>query len=139
MNRTHKKHQGFSVIMAVFIIVVLSMLAAAMLKITSAGSESVAREIISARALMAAESGAQWKLNKIFPPGGVTDRDECLNPTPYPSFGGLEGCSNVSVEVTCTVVTVPPVNYFTITSQGSCGPIGDAAVRVVEVQARDGL
>jgi MSHA biogenesis protein MshP len=137
MVSSRNNQQGFSVVMAVFIIVVLGMLAAAMIKFLAAGSESVAREIISARALMAADSGAQRTLNAIFPPGGVTDTSACgLNNY---TFNGLEGCSNVAVAVTCNFVTVDAVNYFTIRSEGRCGPLSDQAVRVVEVQAKDGF
>ncbi|MCP3908395.1 MAG: hypothetical protein GY712_10320 [Oceanicoccus sp.] len=138
MVASRKKQQGFSVVMAVFIIVVLGMLAAAMIKFLSAGAESVAREIISARALMAAESGAQRKLNEIFPPGGATDTSRCVADTPY-TFGGIEGCSNTSVSVACQFAVVDSVNYFTVNSTGRCGPLSEQAVRIVEVQAKDGF
>ena len=89
---------------------------------------------------MAAESGAQRKLNEIFSPGGVVNTGACAAFPPY-TFGvnGIEGCSNTSVNVTCNFVTVDAVNYFTIRSEGSCGPLGDQAFRIIEVQAKDGL
>ncbi len=137
---SRKNQQGFSVIMAVFVIVVLGALAAAMIKFLSAGAETVAREIISARALMAAESGAQAKLNEIFPPGQATAVGACdpVNPSIY-NLNALEGCSNPRAVVACTPIYVDPVNYFTITSTGNCGPLNDRAARVVEVQAKDGF
>ena len=107
-------------------------------EMSSAGAESVAREIISARALMAAESGAQRKLNEIFPPGGATDTSRCVADTPY-TFGGIEGCSNTSVSVACQFAVVDSVNYFTVNSTGRCGPLSEQAVRIVEVQAKDGF
>ncbi|WP_101758886.1 hypothetical protein [Oceanicoccus sp. KOV_DT_Chl] len=144
-----RKQQGFSVIMAVFIIVVLSMLAAVMLNILSVGTESVAREIISSRALMAAESGTQRKLNEIFPPPStVANTASCANSANTVqnwlynaaqgnAFNGLTGCFEVSVD--CSYVLVNGTHYFTIISTGSCGPVGDPAVRVVEVQAKDNI
>jgi MSHA biogenesis protein MshP len=125
--------------MAIFILVVLSMLAAAMISIMAAGTDSVAREVLSARALMAAESGAQRNLNEIFTPGAAVDTAGCQAAKSYSGFAGLVGCSNVSVVVDCNFVTVNTVNYFTLTSVGRCGPVSDQAVRVIEVQAKDGL
>ncbi len=138
MNTDAKKERGFSIVMALFILVVLALLAAAMLSIMSAGADSVAREVISARALLAAESGAERKLSEIFPPGGAVNVAACQNSpgTTYGSFAGLTACSNVSVVVDCSVVTVNGENYFTLTSEGRCGPASDPAVRIVEVQAR---
>jgi len=144
MNSIDKKQQGFSLVMAVFILVVLALLAAAMMNIFSAGADSVAREVLSSRALMAADSGVQRKLHEIFPPGGVSNTGACVSGsgTTYNDFGGLQGCSNALVVVTCDfvpVVIVDTINYFTINSQGRCGPTAAPAVRVVEVQARDGF
>lgn len=137
----NKIEQGFSIIMAIFILVVLGLLAVAMLSIISAGSDSVAREVLSARALMAAKSGAERKLNEIFPPGAVVNPAACQTSpaTSYAGFSGLVGCSNVSVVVDCTFVTVNTVSYFTVTSEGRCGPSAEPAVRIVEVQAKDSL
>jgi MSHA biogenesis protein MshP len=141
MTVTAKSEQGFSIIMAVFILVVLGLLAAAMLSIMSAGADSVAREVLSSRALMAAKSGAERKLNEIFPPGAAANPSACQTSpaTTYADFTGLVGCSNVSVVVDCTFVTVNAVSYFTVTSEGRCGPTSEPAVRIVELQAKDSI
>lgn len=126
-----KKQQGLSLVMVIFIIVVLSMLGAAMLRIMAVSSDSVAREILSTRALHAAESGVQAKLSDIFLNG-----NPCSTSTP--AFTALQGCT-VTIE-TCSSIDVPMgsgVNYYTIVSVGRCGPAGDQAVRRVEVQAKD--
>lgn len=139
MNSPHKQ-QGLSLVLAIFIVVVLSLLGAAMINILSGGSESVAREVISTRALFLAESGAQRKLVEIFPPGGGVQLAECAADN-YDSteLAGIQGCSTQGVEISCSVINVPPVNYFTITSTATCGPADSPAVRVIEIQARDGL
>lgn len=141
MISVKRTSQGFSIVMAMFILVVLALLAAAMLSIVGAGSDSVAREVLSARALMAAESGAQRKLNEIFPPGAAVNPASCQSApgTNYTDFSGLVGCSNFSVVVECSSVNVNAVNYFTLTSVGRCGPTSDQAVRIVEVQAKDSI
>lgn len=141
MMSLNKKPQGFSIVMAMFILVVLSLLGAAMLSIAGSGNESVARAVLSARALMAAESGAQRKLNEIFPPGGAVNPAACQSSpgTDYVNFTGLVGCSNFSVVVECDSITVNAVHYFTLTSVGSCGPTSEPAVRIIEVQAKDSI
>lgn len=132
-----RNSRGFSIIMALFILVVLSMLAAAMISIMAAGADSVAREVLSARALMAAESGAQRNLNEIFTPGAAVNVAACQPTRVYGGFAGLTGCSNVAVVVNCSSVTVDSIDYFTLISEGRCGPLSDQAVRIIEVQAKD--
>lgn len=149
-HRTGKKvQQGVSLILAIFILVVLSLLGAAMINILSAGGESVAREVLSTRALYVAESGAQRALREIFPPGSTTGQTavcDTLQSTagadyPSSSLAGLQGCSTFQAEIDCSRVFIAATgaNYFTLTSTGRCGPAGEQAVRVVQIQARDGL
>lgn len=133
-----KNQQGLSLVLAIFVLVVLSMLAGSLFNILSIGSDSVAREVLSARALMAANSGAEINLNEIFPPGSVTVSANCSGTTATPrtiSMDGLLGCADT--ELVCTASLIDGVNYFTITSTGYCGPASEPAVRVVQVQARD--
>ncbi|MEE8057807.1 MAG: hypothetical protein V3T17_08235 [Pseudomonadales bacterium] len=137
-----RKQQGLSLILAIFVLVVLSMLGAAMMNILASGSDSVAREVLATRALLAAESGAQQMLNTIFPPGGTIDPNDCDSipgdgsPEVHPfPLAGLFGCSGA--EVTCAYTTIGAAHYYTIISTGSCGPANDLAVRVIEVQAKD--
>ncbi len=122
-----KNQQGVSLILVIFIIVVLSMLGAAMLKVMSVGSDAVAREVLSTRALHAAESGAQAQLSEIFVVGGTC-------PMTVPPFTALKGCT---VAIECSSLPVGGTNYYSIVSKGRCGPVGDQAVRRVEVQAKD--
>ena len=146
-----RRQRGASLLMAVFIIVVLALLAAAMMNILAGGTDSVAREVISTRALFAAESGAQRKLNEIFPPGSSASVSTACaaiagaansqltryNAANGNAFVGLTGCSDVSVS--CYYLLIDTVNYYFINSVGTCGPNGEPAVRVVEVQAKDGV
>lgn len=136
---SRRSQRGVSLIIAVFILVVLSLLGAALINILSAGGESVAREVLSTRALFVAESGAQRKLGEVFPPGAATNAAACAASN-Y-NWPGIEGCSSVSASVSCTPLPVPgsSTSYFRIVSTGRCGPSGSEAVRVIEIQARDGL
>lgn len=126
-----KKQQGLSLVIVIFVIVVLSMLGAAMLRIMAVSSDSIAREILSTRALHAAESGVQIKLNQIFVGGSACSTGPL-------ALSALQGCS-VSIEQ-CRTLEVPlgsGQNYYSIISVGRCGPAADQAVRRVEIQAKD--
>lgn len=130
-----KNQQGISLLIVVFALVVLGALGAAMANLMSAGSESVAREVISMRALLAAQSGADRKLNDLFEGSGICDP---LSPDDYP-FTPITNLSCDSVRVTCDFIESPTGSgnlFYTITSTGRCGPTGDRAVRTVQVQAR---
>ena len=131
-----KSQQGISLIIVVFILVALSILAAAMVQVLTASSASVAREGLSARAFMAAESGAQRMLNDI----STTDKNACaaVNNTAYPfsfTFSALEGCG--AVEGECIFREIAGDIYYTITSEGVCGPAIEQAFRSIEVQAKN--
>ena len=136
-HRGLHSQRGVSIIMAIFVLVVLSFLAGAMFNLLAAGNDSVAREVISTRALFAAESGAQRRLNEIFQGGAACGT--CSGGGTTSNYGGggnwYDSCS---ASVTCC--TYNPgngVTYYELASTGSCGPAGDRAIRTVEVQARD--
>lgn len=123
------RQRGASLVLATFVLVVLGLLATVMINLLTAGTDSVAREVLSTRALLAAESGVQAKLNEIFIGGGG------CGSTGF-TIAGLPGCT--STITSCNVVTVNSINYYTIVSEGRCGPTGEPAVRQIEVQAKDG-
>lgn len=132
MMRAGHRQRGLSLILVVFIIVALSVLATALVQILSASYDSVAREVLSARALMAAESGAQRMLNAIH----EGDETDCIN-TSY-NFPALSGCGEVTL--TCTWVQLPAgtgVFYYNLESTGVCGPAAEQASRTIEVQAKN--
>ena len=57
-NRQH----GFGAIAAIFVLVVLAALAAAILRFGSTAQASIAQNLLSARALQAASAGTEWGL-----------------------------------------------------------------------------
>jgi len=147
MKRTSLKHQqGLSIAIALFVLVVLAMLGAAMTRIVGQGQESVAREVVSIRALMAAESGAERGLQQIL--SGASSCGGNLN-NPPASFASLlswsmtgSGLAGCAADVSCGLTMADnnqdgaDTPHYTIRSVGSCGPVNSRAVRIVEVQAR---
>lgn len=133
MRLNSKQQQsGSALMMAIFVLVVVGLLGASMVSLLKNADESVAREVISTRALLAAESGAQRKIQQLFPTSGAADCSAINNL----SLTG-SGFGNCFVDVVCASVSPEGTDtYYTVISTGRCETASDTAVRVVEVQAR---
>jgi MSHA biogenesis protein MshP len=138
-NSILKKQKGSALVIAIFIIVVMTLLGSALVKIISSNAETIAYEVIGIRAFQAAQTGAQRKMSELFPlkpnAGNVCDN----NPVTYSfiTIKGLENCE--AVKVKCSNDTVAPVNgisYYTITSTGQCTVAGISTSRKIEISAR---
>ena len=142
------RQRGFSIPIALFVLVVVAMLGAAMQKILSEGEQSIAREVLSMRALMAAESGIERGLNQVLEinpascTGNLNNPPTSLSPLISAWSLSITGMSSCDVNVSCGVVTHDSdgdgtlESYYTLRSSGQCGPAADRAFRLVEVQAR---
>ena len=68
INKTMRaKQQGSALMLALFVIIVLTLLGGSLVKILSTSSEAIAQEVIGTRALMAANSAMQAELAVLFP------------------------------------------------------------------------
>jgi MSHA biogenesis protein MshP len=136
------RQAGFSIPAAIFVLVVVSMLGVAMVNILNQGQEAVAREVISIRALMAAESGAERGLQNVLVAGvacsGAPGTPAALTSINFGVVAGMQGCTanvlceQVQVDIDNNGVQVP---FYTLTSTGQCGSPSDPAVRTIQVQA----
>ncbi|NVJ62351.1 MAG: hypothetical protein HWE27_18330 [Gammaproteobacteria bacterium] len=106
---------GFSLPAALFIIVILGLLAIALFRMTQTSEVAVAQEILSIRGFYAAESGLQTAAMSAFPVSGGAGT--CSNFTLNFSTSGLSNCS---ATVTCTSYISDGTNFFNITSTGQC-------------------
>lgn len=129
------RQTGLGLPAALFVIVVLALIAVAITELERTSAESFSFNVLSQRAFYAAESGAQVGLNRLFPPGGAAS--DCTNAyfgtSQTYTQGGLNGCS---VTVACRADTVGADTIFTLTATGQCGTGSDSAIRVIEVRAR---
>lgn len=134
---TGSRQRGINIPAAVFIITLLSIVAVAINSLVSDNAETFQEEVLLTRAFYAAESGAGFALNALFPPEefplyqrGVASTAVCdAGPREY-AFAA-EGLSLCSAAVSCVVdATVDGVEYYTITSIGSC----DTVSRTVQVR-----
>lgn len=135
-NRIMPVQKGFLIPLALIIIVGLSALALALGKIASLAGTSATQEGISAQAFYAAESGAQFGMNRLFFPDDTrtTVDTNCLTFPLTRSFSiiGLKGCD---VVVTCTLGTDTNnlTSFFVLNSRGTCGGGEITAQRSIQV------
>lgn len=128
------RQRGAGLPLALFIIVVLALVVAAMAEMQRGSGEMSSLQIQSQRAFYAAESGAQIALSRLMPPDGSAGAS--CTATFYQRTFSQPGLSGCSVTVTCRLDTVSGVNYYTLDSAGLCGNGLDQATRAIEVRAQ---
>jgi MSHA biogenesis protein MshP len=126
----YRKQQGLGLIMAIFLIVVVAALAVGVTSLVRTGASAFVQDVLSYKAFLAAESGAQIAMNRVFAPVGIPS---CVNQTQSLNQPGLESCT---ANVTCTSVSVSGAATYTIDSAGRCATGSEVAERHVVVRAR---
>lgn len=128
------RQRGIGIPAALFVITLLAILAVAINLLLEQNAETYEEEVSLTRAFYAAESGAGFAMNSIFPPEEFPLYNvaaECAaGPRVYEfTIPGLNACS---ATVTCSVdATVAGVEYYTVVSEGSC----DGVTRTVQVRS----
>jgi len=134
-NRTLNKQKGSALVIAIFIIVVMTVLGSALVRMVSSNAETIAYEVIGTRAYQAAQAGAQRKLSEVFPL--LPSSGACSADSTY-DLSTIEGLENCEVsDVDCVEdATVDGVTYYTVTSTGQCSIAGVFTSRQIEIKAR---
>ena len=149
--RQPRRAGGSALMIALFVIVVMALLAAAMGRFLTDSSEKNTVEVRSVRALLAAQSGLEVALYRLFPtrtlaqptPPAVCPATSTLN------FASNPGLTNCQAVVRCAMVPVTyngsVTNGYRLESVGTCGNSDlnsanpDFAVsRTLMVEAYDG-
>lgn len=116
---------GISLPGAIFVITLLALLAVAINALVGQNSRTYEEEINLTRAFYAAESGAGFAMNTLYPPeefpAYATTAECAAGPRVY-SFT-VPGLNSCTASVTCSEVTIGGTNYATIESEGSCGDL----------------
>jgi len=114
-----RQQQGGALIVAVFVVVVMSALAVGITRNISSSSEQIVYEVMGTRALMAAETGNQMVLMQLFPLNSAVRSCATIGAiqTEYFTAGALTQCT---VTATCSEQTVGGTTYFSISSTGVC-------------------
>lgn len=131
---TQHLQRGIGIPAALFVITLLGLIAVAITLLQEQNAESYEEEVNLTRAFYAAESGAGFALNSIFPPEEFPQYNstaECAaGPREYTfTIPGLNECT---ASVTCSIdATVSSVKYYTVVSEGSCSGV----TRTVQVRS----
>lgn len=134
MNENHRTksivrivHQsGIGLPAAIFVITAMAAIAVAVNQLVGQNAQTFEEEVNLTRAFYAAESGAGFAMNGIFPPEEYnTYTHVCagteVSPISYDFM--IEGLAGCTAEVYCTVVTNGGNNYATVQSVGTCGDV----------------
>ncbi|GGB62738.1 MSHA biogenesis protein MshP [Shewanella inventionis] len=137
--------QGSALIIGIFVLTVMFLLAASLIRIVGDADESVNMEVWGTRALFSANSGADAALAQLFPLSGAPATCANVSPTWTPPANAL-GFYNCSVTINCNTATVGSVTQYRINSlavcqTGDCSGGGSTSTclrvsRQVEVEAR---
>ncbi|MCK7544291.1 hypothetical protein MLC59_08930 [Marinobacter bryozoorum] len=134
-DRFLQKQQGAGLPVALFIITVLALLVVAMAQLQQRSGDALDLQILSQRAFMAAESGAQVAVTDVLHEGRSCDATWEIT---Y-SGPGLTGCRAV---LSCGTTDVSDVGggggntLYQFVSTGICGGGAEQASRKVEVRVR---
>ena len=127
------KTNGSALVLAVFIIVVISLRGATLVKILASSQQNVVYEVLGTRAYATAQSGIQWKLSQVFPLNAPAAA--CATQS-TPSFNNVNGLKQCNVAVSCSDFVVDSIRYYTITATGKCQAGDTVTSRTLEVDAR---
>ncbi len=90
-----KKQKGFSIVSAIFLLVVLAFLGTAMVTFSTNQQQSAAMDVMGSRAYQAARAGIEWGAYQLLRNGA------CVASTPLPALAGT--LSGFTVTVTCSI------------------------------------
>lgn len=116
------KQNGLGLPAAIFVITLMAGIAVAINQLVSQNAQTFQEEINLARALYAAESGAGFAMNTVFPPEeypGYASGAECAAGPRVYNFT-VDGINLCSASVTCSSVLISGSNFATIESEGTC-------------------
>lgn len=118
--------QGVGLPAAIFIITVMALIAAAVSQLVGQNAQTYSEAVNLTRAFYAAESGAGFAMNTIFPPedyaSGYPNVNKCPASATVYNFVA-DGLNQCSATVTCTSVTTAGSTFATIESEGACGDV----------------
>lgn len=142
---THHSQRGSALIIGIFVLTVMFLVAASLIRIVGDADESVNMEVWGTRALFSANSGADAALAQLFPLSGsvATCSNVSSSWTPPSNAVGFHSCT---VSISCNAASTSGVTQYRINSLAVC-ETGDCAgdsssstclrvSRQVEVEAR---
>lgn len=118
--------EGIGLPAAIFVITLMAGIAVAINLLVQQNAESYIEDLNFTRAFYAAESGAGFAMNTIFPPEeypAYATTAECVEGPRVYNFT-IDGINQCSASVTCgPPIIISGTNYATIESTGTCGDV----------------
>lgn len=115
MNTIYRMQRGFSLVTAIFLLVVIAALGAFAVTISTSQQQSAALDVLGARAYHAARAGIEWGAYQVLPNSAVV--------------GGF--AANCRAGATSAVVAMPgTLAGFTVTVQCNSAAVSEAAATV---------
>lgn len=134
--KTYRRQSGSALVTAIFVLVIMTLLGSALIRMQSSSAETVVYEVIGTRAYAAAQAGVQWQLTELFPlnTAGIT---LCKNTIIEPDISATQGLENCQFAISCDdSIAHDGVQYYTVQSVGTCSAAGVDTSRTIEVEAR---
>lgn len=127
------RQRGFSLPLAIFIIVIMALIGTAMVSITQTGQQSVASEVQSIRTFYAAETGAQTAVARLLPLDGSNPGCGAVSASLSLTPADLSGCT---VALDCDALSLAGDDYYRINSDARCSFADNDTRRQIEVMVK---
>jgi MSHA biogenesis protein MshP len=135
-----RQQGGSMLVIAIFIMVIMSVLVGGLSRLLQSSGESVVIEVLGTRAFYAAQSGMELGLVKLFPLDATPAQCSSVNPQTdsasftFETLPGLNGCQ---VWLDCTSSPSSEnagVTHYRLSSTGSCDGGVIQSSRVIEME-----
>ncbi|GLR72244.1 type II secretory pathway component [Agaribacter marinus] len=137
-----QRQKGSMIVIAIFIMVVLTVLASTMISVISNSSSSALKEVYGLRAQQSAKAGLQTLVSQSFPIGNPVQVCN-TNVTSPASFSQIEGFLACRFEARCTTDVISfggiTYNYYKYSSTGQCDLADSTISRTLSVDAMEAL
>ncbi len=132
------RQRGFLLPLALFMMLVLGLLALGLWRVSAQTNIGAVQELISVQAFYAAESGAQEGMSLLFYPDAssrATVDGQCAAINLLRGYDNIPGLNNCSAQISCARQEMNETSFYTITSHGQCQAGSLQAQRTIEVSA----
>ena len=107
------KQSGSALVTAIFVLVIMTLLGSALIRMQQSSSETLVYEVIGTRAYAAAQAGIQWQMTEIFPLN-TTGATACANNIIEPDISNTQGLEGCFFNVTCDdSISHDSIQYYT--------------------------
>ena len=120
-NFSPAKQKGSMLVIAVFVIIVFSLLGLTLTRMLASSSDAIIHEVYGLRALNAARAGVEKTISAAFPLSGSPSCNAASTQVDFnANIKGLENCSYLAGCRVISVIDGATYKYYRFESTGSC-------------------